>query len=150
MTACPSWRIAREGESLALAAGQFRTAFADPGVQSETVAAHGSVDPEQIPAADPGLAIITPRHGGESVGLTADPEQVVRTDPAAVLLVDMLGADRDSFVLLLSNPAVSELAAVCGDRVLVLDGKQAQALGLQTTAEGAQRIRDWLAGLDRS
>ncbi|WP_218020491.1 hypothetical protein [Rhodococcus zopfii] len=48
---------------MALAAGQFRTAFADPGVQSEAVAAHGSVDPEQIPAADPDLAIITPGTG---------------------------------------------------------------------------------------
>ncbi|MGV9746637.1 ABC transporter substrate-binding protein [Rhodococcus zopfii] len=94
------------------------------------------------------------RNAADDAGLTrtgfADPEQVVRTDPDAVLLVDMLGAGRDSFAPLLSNPGVSELAAVRGDRVLVLDGKQAQALGLQTTAEGAQRIRDWLAGLDRS
>lgn len=96
-----------EGESLTLAAGQFRSGFADP-------------------------------------------EQIVRADPDAVLLVDMLGAGRDSFTPLLSNPGVSELAAVRDDRVLVLDGKRAQALGLVTATEGAQRIRDWLAGLDRS
>ncbi|MFD6856939.1 ABC transporter substrate-binding protein [Rhodococcus sp. NPDC060090] len=93
------------------------------------------------------------RNAADSTGLTrtgfADPEHLVRARPDAILLVDLLGAGRESFDSILSNPAVSELEAVRTDRILVLDGKHAQALGLQTTTEGVERIRDWLADLDR-
>ena len=91
------------------------------------------------------------RNAADEVGLTrtgfADPEQIVRAQPQAILLVDILGAGRESFASILANPAVADLEAVREDRILLLDGKHTQALGLGTTVEGVRQIRDWLAGL---
>ncbi|MEO9328803.1 ABC transporter substrate-binding protein [Gordonia aurantiaca] len=88
------------------------------------------------------------RNAADDAGLSrtgfADPEQVVRARPDVILLVDMLGLGRDSFAPILSNPAVRQLAAVRGDRILLLDGKHSQALGLQSTVDGLRRIRDRL------
>lgn len=89
------------------------------------------------------------RNAADDAGLSrtgfADPEQVVRARPDAILLVDMLGLGRESFAAILANPAVRQLPAVRDDRILVLDAKHSQALGLQSTVDGLRQIRVWLA-----
>lgn len=72
-------------------------------------------------------------------------EQVIAADPDAILLVDMHGSGTRIFDPLLSNPAVAGLAAVAEDRVLLVEGREVQALGFTSTVEGRDRIADWLA-----
>lgn len=85
---------------------------------------------------------------GAALGLRASgpitAEQVIQANPDAILLVDMNGSGPAMFASLLENPAVATLPAVAEDRVLMLQGRQVQALGLQHTAEGLAAITDWL------
>lgn len=72
-------------------------------------------------------------------------EQVIAADPDRILLVDMNGSGDAIFRSLLETPAVAELPAVAEHEVLLLEGKQVQALGLTSTIEGRDRIAEWLA-----
>lgn len=62
----------------------------------------------------------------------ADPEQVVQMDPDAILLVDLLGAGPESFAAVLDSPGVDQLPAVRQDRILLVEDKQVNALGLES------------------
>src|SRR5690606_17627372 len=63
-----------------------------------TLAAHGTADPEQILATDPDLAIITPRHEGESdtAALLEASSVEVLTLPNSWQTVDEMLADIDT------------------------------------------------------
>lgn len=71
-------------------------------------------------------------------------EQVIAADPDAILLVDMNGSGDQIFTPLLTNDAVAELPAVAEDRVLLVEGREVQALGLTSTVDGRDRIAEWL------
>lgn len=94
------------------------------------------------------------RNAGDSLGLARSgpisAEQVIAADPDAVLLVDMNGSGEQAFTPLLSNPAVANLPAVAEDRVLLLEGRQVQALGFRATIEGRRSIAHWLDGVGKS
>lgn len=74
-------------------------------------------------------------------------EQIVAADPDAILLIDMNGSGEASFASVLSNPAVAGLDAVAGGHVLLVEGRQVQAAGLDHTADGLDLVREWLAAL---
>lgn len=74
-------------------------------------------------------------------------EQVVQAAPDAILLVDMNGSGRAAFEPLLENPAVGGLPAVAEGRVLLVEGRTVQALGLTETIAGLDRLRDWIGGM---
>ncbi len=86
-------------------------------------------------AADLGM-----RHSGP---ITA--EQVIQADADAILLVDMNGSGRKIFTPLLANPAVATLPAVTEDRILLVEGRQVQALGLSGVVDGLEELTSWLA-----
>lgn len=90
--------------------------------------------------------------GSESLGMARSgpisAEQVIAADPDAILLVDLHGSGEQVFTPLLTNPAVAALPAVAEDRVLLVEGREVQALGLTSTVEGRDRIADWLAAHD--
>lgn len=72
-------------------------------------------------------------------------EQVLAADPDRILLVDMNGSGEAIFADLLANPAVAALPAVAEHEVLLVPGKEVQALGFTSTAQGRAQIADWLA-----
>src|SRR5699024_8699759 len=72
-------------------------------------------------------------------------EQVIAAEPDRILLVDMNGSGRQIFADLLGNPAIAALPAVAEHEVLLVEGKQVQALGLTSTIEGRDRIAEWIA-----
>lgn len=74
-------------------------------------------------------------------------EQVVQANPDGIVLIDMNGTGDRMFAELLANPAVASLDAVAEDRVLRVEGKQVQALGLTGTVEGLETLTDWVASL---
>lgn len=71
-------------------------------------------------------------------------EQVIATDPDAILLVDMNGSGERIFAPLLGTDAVAQLPAVAEGRVLLVEGRDVQALGLGRTVEGRERLVEWL------
>lgn len=71
-------------------------------------------------------------------------EQVIQADPDAILLVDMNGSGRKIFTPLLKNAAVAALPAVAEDRILLLEGRQVQALGLDGVVGGLDALTTWL------
>lgn len=72
-------------------------------------------------------------------------EQVIETDPDAILLIDMNGTGERLFAPIMDNPAVVTLPAVAEERVLLVEGRQVQALGIEHTVEGLDAIAAWLA-----
>ena len=72
-------------------------------------------------------------------------EQVIAAEPDAILLVDMNGTGEQIFESLLSNAAVAELPAVAQERVLLVEGREVQALGFADTVQARDRIAEWLA-----
>ncbi|MCM3662075.1 ABC transporter substrate-binding protein [Georgenia satyanarayanai] len=73
-------------------------------------------------------------------------EQVLAAEPDRILLVDMNGSGDSIFRPLLDNAAVAALPAVAEHEVLLLEGREVQALGLTATVEGRDRIAQWIAG----
>ena len=74
-------------------------------------------------------------------------EKIVESAPDGILLIDMNGTGDRMFRELLDNPAVASLPAASDDRLLLLTGRQVQALGLTTTTEGLASLTAWVAGL---
>ncbi|MBX3311591.1 MAG: ABC transporter substrate-binding protein [Microbacteriaceae bacterium] len=74
-------------------------------------------------------------------------EELVQANPDGIVLVDMNGTGDRMFSELLSNPAVASLKAVSDDRLLHIEGKQVQALGLNNTVEGLTILADWVRTL---
>lgn len=74
-------------------------------------------------------------------------EQVVQADPDGILLIDMNGSEERLFAELLNNPAVAGVRAVSAERMLLVAGREVQALGLGATVDGLERLREWVAGL---
>lgn len=74
-------------------------------------------------------------------------EQLVELNPDGIVLVDMSGTGDKLFAPLLENPAVASLAAVSEGKVLRLQGKQAQALGLTETISGLKALTAWVSTL---
>ncbi len=72
-------------------------------------------------------------------------EQGLAADPDRILLVVMNGSGDSIFRPLLDNPAVADHPAVAEHEVLLLEGRQVQALGLTATVEGREQIAQWLA-----
>jgi len=95
------------------------------------------------------LRLAGAQDASESLGMVRtgpiSAEQVIAADPDRILLVDMNGSGDAIFRSLLETPAVAELPAVAEHEVLLLEGKQVQALGLTSTIEGRDRIAEWLA-----
>lgn len=74
-------------------------------------------------------------------------EQIVQADPDGIVLIDMNGTGDRMFSELLANPAVAGVPAVAEDRLLRVEGKQVQALGLTGTIDGLGVLSEWVAGL---
>ncbi len=74
-------------------------------------------------------------------------EQIVQANPDGVVLIDMNGTGDRMYAELLANPAVSSLPAFAEGRVLRIEGKQVQALGLTATVDGLRTLTDWAASL---
>ncbi len=74
-------------------------------------------------------------------------EQIVQADPDGIVLIDMNGTGDRMFAELLGSPAVAALPAVAGDRMLRVEGRQVQALGLTTTVDGLAALTEWVGGL---
>src|SRR5690606_33058778 len=74
-----------------------------------------------------------------------DAELVVKANPDAIILIDLHGTDRSAFDPILSNPVVANITAVAEDRILLLQGRQIQALALAELPTTAQLVNDWLA-----
>lgn len=74
-------------------------------------------------------------------------EQIVQANPDGVVLIDMNGTGDRMYAELLANPAVSSLPAFAEGRVLRIEGKQVQALGLTATIDGLKTLADWAASL---
>lgn len=71
-------------------------------------------------------------------------EQVIETDPDAILLIDMNGSGERLFAPIMDNPAITTLPAVADGRVLLIEGRRVQALGIEHTVEGLDAIAAWL------
>lgn len=74
-------------------------------------------------------------------------EQIVQAAPDGVLLIDMNGTGQRMFAELLANPAVASLPAMAEDRLLLVEGRQVQALGLTSTVDGLAALTEWVGGL---
>lgn len=74
-----------------------------------------------------------------------DAELVVKANPDAIILIDLHGTERDAFESLLGNPAVASLDVVKQDRILVLQGRQIQALALAELPTTIHLLNNWLA-----
>lgn len=87
-------------------------------------------------------------HAEAALGLTTTgpitAEQVIQAAPDAILLVDMNGSGDRLFAPIMSNPAVAALPAITEGRVLLVEGRQVQALGLAGVVEGLGAITAWL------
>ncbi|HLS01048.1 MAG TPA: ABC transporter substrate-binding protein, partial [Beutenbergiaceae bacterium] len=71
-------------------------------------------------------------------------EQVVAVDPDGIVLLDMNGSGDAVFEELLTNDAVAHLDAVADDRVILMDGRDMQALGFRATVDGLDELHQWL------
>lgn len=74
-------------------------------------------------------------------------EQIVEAAPDAILLIDMNGSGTRLFSELLSNPAVAALDAARDENVLLVTGRDVQALGLTNTITGLGTLTDWVRSL---
>lgn len=87
-------------------------------------------------------------HAEAALGLTATgpitAEQVIQAAPDAILLIDMNGSGETLFAPIMSNPAVASLPAITDGRVLLVEGRQVQALGLAEVVGGLDAITTWL------
>lgn len=85
---------------------------------------------------------------GASAGITRTGpiavEQIVSAAPEGIVLIDMNGSGAASFDSVLAVPAVAEVEAVASDHILLLEGRQAQALGLDATTGTFEELRDWI------
>lgn len=88
---------------------------------------------------------------GEELGIKVtgpiQVEQVLAANPDGILLVDMNGSGDRLFADVMGNEAVAGLDAVTNDRVLRVQGKEVQALGLTNTIGGLDRLTEWIAEL---
>lgn len=92
------------------------------------------------------------RAGGESVAPAIgfertspiSAEHIIEADPDGVVLLDMNGTGDRMFADLINNPAVAQLEGFAADRVLRLDGRAVQALGLSATVDGLQELSAWI------
>lgn len=95
------------------------------------------------------LRLAGAENAADSLGLSKtgpiSAEQVIQAAPDAILLIDMNGSGEGSFAPILENPAVAALPAVAGGAVLLLEGREIQALGLSEVTEGLSALRSWLA-----
>lgn len=95
------------------------------------------------------LRLAGAQDASESLGMVRtgpiSAEQVLAADPDRILLVDMNGSGDAIFRPLLDNPAVAGLPAVAEHEVLLVEGREVQALGLTSTVEGREKIAEWLA-----
>ncbi len=74
-------------------------------------------------------------------------EQIVQANPDGILLIDMNGSGDRMYTELLTNPAVASLPAVEQQRILRLEGKQVQAMGLTSTVDGLAALTEWVSEL---
>lgn len=74
-------------------------------------------------------------------------EQIVQAAPDGIVLIDMNGTGDRMFTELLENSAVTSLPAVSQNRILRVEGKQVQALGLKTTVDGLDTLTEWVKSL---
>ena len=83
---------------------------------------------------------IPAQHGGETSTLTieAEPQHIAALDYESAEVLAELG---------LANPAVSSLPAFAAGRVLRIEGKQVQSLGLTATVDGTHTLTDWVTTL---
>lgn len=96
------------------------------------------------------LRLAGAQDASESLGMVRtgpiSAEQVLAAEPDRILLVDMNGSGDAIFRPLLDNAAVAGLPAVAEHEVLLLEGREVQALGLTSTVDGRDRIAEWIAG----
>lgn len=74
-------------------------------------------------------------------------EQLIAADPDGILLIDMNGSGESLFAPVLDTPAAATVPAVAEGRILLLEGRQVQALGLLATVDGLDALSDWIGGL---
>ena len=74
-------------------------------------------------------------------------EQIVEANPDGIVLIDMNGSGDRLYAELLANPAVASLDAVAQQRILRVEGKQVQAMGLISTVDGLEALTSWVAEL---
>lgn len=74
-------------------------------------------------------------------------EQLVEVAPDGIVLIDMNGSGDRMFAELMANRAVARIPAIEEGRILRIDGRQVQALGLTETVRGLAALTEWVAGL---
>ncbi len=74
-------------------------------------------------------------------------EQIIEANPDGVVLIDMNGSGDRLFAELIGNPAVAALPGLQADRVLRVEGREVQALGLTATTTGLGALTSWVATL---
>ena len=74
-------------------------------------------------------------------------EQLIAADPDGILLIDMNGSGETLFAPVLDTPAAATVTAVADDRILLLEGRQVQALGLLATIDGLDALTEWIGSL---
>lgn len=74
-------------------------------------------------------------------------EQIVEANPDGIVLIDMNGSGDRLFAEMLDNEAVSGLDSIVQGRVLRVEGRDVQALGLLATVDGLDSLSEWVEGL---
>lgn len=74
-------------------------------------------------------------------------EQLVEANPDGIVLIDMNGSGDKIFQELLGNEAVASLDAVSQDKILRVQGKEVQALGLTNMIGGLKKLREFVESL---
>lgn len=74
-------------------------------------------------------------------------EQVIQADPDGIVLIDMNGTGDRMYAELLANPAVAAVPAIADERVLRVEGRDVQALGLTATIDGLAGLTEWVGTL---
>jgi iron complex transport system substrate-binding protein len=75
-------------------------------------------------------------------------EQLIEADPDGIVLIDMNGSGDKLYKSLLANDAVSSLDAVKNNKILRVEGKQVQALGLTNMIDGLDALKEFVNTLN--
>ena len=93
-----------------------------------------------------GAVSVTDELGMEATG-PISAEQIVEASPDGIVLIDMNGTGDRMFAELLANPAVATVPAAADDKLMRVQGRDVQALGLGATVAGLESLAGWVSTL---